>query len=318
MILVNILMILFNIPLSLIGSILNITALYCFWCTKRNSTLSNSDTLILALNTADTVFLAIILPSKFMSYIVEPELKSKPRYHGYMDAVNFSFTSFLISLIAINRYIKISKASRHHLILSKGRLHGILVTGLTLSLLLSISMFFSLTLIANLMSLILISTNVLLSVFYALIIRTVRLSRRRIAAQMNQMGNDASTTEETNANSRESRLSHNVLILMSGYFFCCFCLFAVLINHVIEPTQKNKDLVKIGVWFMSLNSVINPIIYTLRNHAYQRIIKRLFRMNPGSTVEVRPFNKMQVAILNPPRLENLPITQASSLITIQD
>ena len=294
-------MILFNIPLSLIGSIINITALYCFWCTKRNSTLSNSDKLVLALNTADTVFLAIILPSKVMSYIVEPELKSKPRYHGYMDAVNFFFTSFLISLIAFNRYIKISKASRHHVILSKARLHGILMTALTLSLLLPILIFFNLTLIAKLMSLILISTNILLFVFYALIKRTIKLSRTRIAAQMNQMGNSTSATQEVVVNSRESRLSRNVLILISAYFFCCFCLFAMLINHLVEPNQKNLDFVKIGVWFMSLNSVINPIIYTLRNHAYQRIIKRLFKVHDVSDSRVAALhdNQLHLQVFTP-------------------
>ena len=285
-------MISFNIPLSLIGSIINITALYCLWCTKRNSTLSNSDTLVLSLNTADTVFLAIILPSKFMSYIVEPDLKSKPRYHGYMDAVNIYFTSFLISLIAFNRYIKISKASRHHIILSKARLRVILVLGLTLSLLLPIHIFFNITLFAKLSPLILISTNILLFVLYALIIRTVKLSRKRMVAQMNQTGN-TSATQEVVVNIRESRLSRNVLILISAYFFCCFCLFAMLINHVIEPNTKNLDLVKIGVWFMSLNSVINPIIYTLRNHAYQRIIKRLFRIH-DSRVAALPDNQLQV------------------------
>ena len=102
MIFINILMISFNIPLSLIGSIINITALYCLWCIRRNSELSKLDKLVLTLNTADTVFSAIFLPAKIMSYFLNPDLKSKP---CYMNGVNIFFTLFIISLIAFNRQI---------------------------------------------------------------------------------------------------------------------------------------------------------------------------------------------------------------------
>ena len=301
MILVNGLMIAFNIPLSLIGSILNVIALYCLWCTKRNSTLSNSDKLILVLNTADTVFSAIILPTKVASYILEPDLRSKPRYHCYMDAVNIFFTSFVISLIAFNRYIKISKASRHHVILSRTRLRNLLITGMTLSLMLPTIIFLDLIVFANLSAFLLFSTNIQLIVFYALITRTTRSSRRRINARTKSVGNSIGIrgNHEVVVNSRVSRLSHNVLILMSAYFFCCFCLFAMLINLIVKPNQKNTDLIKIGVWFMSFNSVINPIIYTLRNRAYQRILISLFRKNEGdiSSLETQHIKQIKVSSL---------------------
>ena len=306
MIFINILMISFNIPLSLIGSIINITALYCLWCIKRNSELSNSDKLVLTLNTADTVFSAIILPLKITSYFLNPDLKSKPRYHVNMDGVNIFFTSFIISFIAFNRYIKMSKASRHHVILSKTRLHRILALGFILSLLLPTLIYIDITLMANISALMLISTNIQLFVFYALIKRTTKASRRRIGARKNVNNNGNGTTsisktQDVVVSNRERRLSRNVLILMSAYFFCCFCLFAMLINHSIKESSTSFDLIKIGVWFMSLNSVINPVIYTLRNHAYQRIIKRLLRtMNSDSREEIRPSNQIQDFRLQPP------------------
>ena len=208
-------MISFNVPLSLIGSIINSTALYCLWYIKRNSELSNSDKLVLTLNLADTVFSAIILPTKIMSYFLNPGLKSKPRYHGYMDGVNIVFTSFIISLIAFNRYIKISKAPRHHVIFSKIRLHRILAIILIISLLLPALIFVDLALLANISVLMLISTNILLFVFYTLIKRTIKASRRRIAARINVNNNDNGTTsititQDVVVSNRQSRLSRNV------------------------------------------------------------------------------------------------------------
>ena len=249
-------MISFNIPLSLVGSILNVLALYCVWRNKRQSCLSNSDKLFLVLNVADSVYCMIILPVKVISYLLNPTMTVKPRYHGYLDALSFCFTSLTVILIAFNRFVKISKASRHHVILPSVRLHKLLLTALTVSLLLPMTIFFNLQVAAKLNAVMLIGTNILLWIFYALITRTQKQSRRR-TLNNNRFGGNRN--QEIVSKMAELRLSRNVLVIISAYFFCCACLLAMLINHVVKPTQRNHDLIKVGVWFMSLNSLINPI-----------------------------------------------------------
>ena len=125
-----------NLLISLAGTLANFLALYCSWRTMRGSILSNSDKLALVLNIADAIYCAVLLPMKIIYYFLNPQnhVRGTPIHLAYIDAFNICFTSFLITLIAFNRYIMISKASKHHLILPRRRLHKLMFLILVVSL----------------------------------------------------------------------------------------------------------------------------------------------------------------------------------------
>lgn len=268
----NIFMLSINFSFALVGSILNVLALYCFWRIKRqNGNLGNSDKLTLVLNIGDTVYCVIFLPVKVITYVLNPSYTVRPLHFSFIDSINFVFSSLTISLIAFNRFLKIAKSSKYHLILPTRRLHVLLFMTIFVSVFISTLIFVNSRVAANLAAIVLISTIILLVVFYTLIRKKMNSSRIRVNTSIANSTNSYSPTE--------LRLVRIVLILISAYFCCCICLFVMLLNHVISPSQQNRELIKIGVWAMALNSLINPVIYALRTPSYQRIIKKLFRLN---------------------------------------
>ena len=140
---------LINATLSFFGSILNILALYCFWKIKWQGSLSNSDKLTLILNVWDTIFCVIFLPVKVITYVLSPEIKVKPTHLAMVDALNVVFSSLIIILIAFNRYIKIIKPVKHHLILSKSCLNKLLFATPVISALIPLTILFDSQLSAN-------------------------------------------------------------------------------------------------------------------------------------------------------------------------
>ena len=287
-----------NIPVSLAGIIANFLGLYCSW-TNRRSILSNSDKLALTLNILNAVFCTFLLPIKIIWYLTYSTMNVKPLFIGYIDALKIIFTSLLITLIAFNRYIKISKASRHHVILSGSRIHKLVLSMFVVSVALPMSMLIDLKISVIITAILFIGTNLLLVMFYALISKTMTNSRTRILLSANNVSH---RVRGNIRGTQRSRFNRNVLILISTYLLCSFGLLAIIFHWSVKPSKDNFNLIMLGIWLMSLSSFINPIIYTLRNPAYRRIVRRMFRMN-CRTVPQRQFrlNQIRPAPLPPPQ-----------------
>ena len=105
-----------NIIISLSGTTGNILSLLCMWKLGRiRKDANNADKLLIALNMIDLFQCTIVLPYQVSTYL-KPGSRSSFLY-TYFTAVGFWFSSFMVFLIALNRYIKISKPSRYHICL---------------------------------------------------------------------------------------------------------------------------------------------------------------------------------------------------------
>ena len=118
------------IPISFIGSMINIISFYCLLKYRARSILGfrNQERLLMALNISDFLQCAFIMPWKAITYITQPGLKTKPMSLLYFDCIFFLSSSWIILCIAVNNYIKISRPSQYDQILSKGRLIVLMAT----------------------------------------------------------------------------------------------------------------------------------------------------------------------------------------------
>eukprot|EP00111_Clytia_hemisphaerica_P001349 TCONS_00003838-protein len=125
-----------RIPLSIIGLLVNTLALYCLVKKNKGRQISNPDRLLVALNLWDAFTCFVIMPFKAIVYIgFTPD--EKPLSIRYTDIVNNWVSNFLIILIALDRYLKISKPLRYHALMTSRRINVSLVGSLLISLIVS-------------------------------------------------------------------------------------------------------------------------------------------------------------------------------------
>ena len=112
-------------------------------------------------------------------------------------------------------------------------------------------------------AIIIITTIVLLPSFYLLIKRTMDRSRLRVRNP---------TTSSTNV--VESKVNQNVIIVIVVYFLCAFDLFIVTCLFLF--IKYDSTHMRVGIFMMSANSTLNPIIYVLRDTSFKRKLRVLF------------------------------------------
>ena len=107
-----------NVPILLVGGIANIFTFYCLVTFKKKgsskTSFGNLEILLLALNISDTYICLGNLPVKIVTYILNPNMKDKPKFLGYMDGIGFWSSSLIVILIAYNNYLKISSPHNYH------------------------------------------------------------------------------------------------------------------------------------------------------------------------------------------------------------
>ena len=250
-----------NIIISLSGTTGNILSLFCMWKLGRlHMEANNADKLLMALNMIDLYQCTITVPYQAFTY-----LKSKSGsgfLYSYLTAVGFWFSSFMVVLIALNRYIKISKPSRYHITMNKRRVTITICVSLLFSIIAPLTFLMSVIVMGAINAIILICTILLLPSFYLLIKRKMTRSRGRVKATI------------TSVNAVESKVNRNVLILIVVYFLCTFDLFIMTCTFIFNQYDYNH--MRVGVMLMSANSALNPVIYVLRDTSFRRKLRALF------------------------------------------
>ena len=142
-------------------------------------TIQRNKSVVLALNTTDLFLCMVTLPLKIVTFITQPALVAKPLSILYFDAVYFWSSSLTILFIAINNYIKVSRPSKYDQMLSKKRMMVLISTIQVFSFLNPGLLFVNLHIsaVANITMFLLVLIT--LPLFYVLIVREMRASRRR-------------------------------------------------------------------------------------------------------------------------------------------
>ena len=219
------------IPISFIGSMINIISFYCLLKYRARSILGfrNQERLLMALNISDFLQCAFIMPWKAIAYITQPGLRTKPMSVLYFDCIFFWSSSWIILCIAVNNYIKISRPSQYDQILSKGRLIVLMATTQVFSIGSPALLFVNLYIGIVVNGLTFLLFLILLPLFYILIIREMRLSRRR--TENNRVGiqqqNNKVDIEEVEDGSPETTSKKNINV-------------AVEVNQPVQrPTEEH-------------------------------------------------------------------------------
>ena len=218
----------FRIPFSIIGLIANSLAMYCLWKTNIGRQFSNADRLLLALILWDGFTCAVIMPYKAVVYIsCQPDMK--PLFIRYTDIVNNWVSNFLIILVALNRYIKITKPLQYHNIVTKKRIHGALAASLVISLSISLFIFFNMPIMGKIYITFATVSLIVLLLIYRMIIKGIHWLSRS-----NRPRNHRNLR-------RNERASKSVFVLLTVYIFCNLCLYGLIVVFVAFPGKGDQQ-----------------------------------------------------------------------------
>ena len=177
------------IPLSLIGGMTNLMALYCLWKYRLAHIVrfGNQERLLLALNISDSFFCLVAIPLKIVTFMGSPVLPAKPLYVRYADSICLMSSTLMIISIAINNYIKISRPSKYDQLLSKKRVRILIGVAFLYSCVHPLIILINLQIYAAANILFFAFILIVLPLFYGLIIRELRISRRRTENHKNTL-----------------------------------------------------------------------------------------------------------------------------------
>lgn len=247
------------------GTCGNILALSCLWKLKRiGPSTENSEKLLAALNMIDLYQSVVVLPYHVYSYWVGKNSDWANFLYSYLTSIGFWFSSFVVALIALNRFIKISKLSRYHLIMSRTKMNLTICIGFIFTLITPLVYFVSPLVMGGIHVFVITVTLVMLPSFYLLIKQVMLQSKRRVRG-VNNVGGSL----------MESRVNRNVLILIMVYFVCGLDMFFATLSYLFDA--YNAIHMRVAILLMATNSTINPVIYVLRDPALRRTLRSLFK-----------------------------------------
>eukprot|EP00111_Clytia_hemisphaerica_P015974 TCONS_00047256-protein len=259
-----------NIPIAIIGFIINCLALYCMWKLfhNRGFGLSNANCFLLALNLWDTLTCLVIIPAKCAYYMENKCLDDQPGIFKYTAAINTYCSSFFIALIAFNRYLAFSRPFKHQSILTRERVLVLLAFALGMGLVVPIMLFFRLRCFRILCMIIAILLMCAILIFYGLILKSVEDSRSAVRSFRHN--------NENRIQGRQRRINLNVVMILTAYITSLSCQYGFVLNHMIKQTTQSQVDIDIGTLIYNMNCVCNPMIYVLRSSSYRRVLKNLF------------------------------------------
>ena len=252
--------------IAALGTILNGLSLYCQWKTRRAREFDNSARLLLNLSVCDFVNSIFIVPVFCAGYHYW-KLRSNCtalKTQAVFNNLNGLYSSCLIIIITYNRYLKIAKFATYHRIMSRKR-NIIVILGAFLT-----SLATSLIAIVNIKSMLLVAgilvifTVITVPVLYFLLYKMMRANQR--------------VTPACQRRNRNNKVLKNLILLITCYLLCNLPVLCLLI-HVFITKKDIYYEARVGHAITTLSSVLNPIIYVLRDTTYRRTLLSLVRVN---------------------------------------
>lgn len=275
---------------SVLGSFGNILSLYCLWKSQR--VVTNAVKLLVALNVGETVVCVFIVPFQGLAIY----LRFKPAQIGYItinvvSAMASWYSSVMIFLITLNRYIITMYITKHHRILSPNRVNNIIILSSAFCVIAPVFMYNGSIIYAAIIDqLITITIMITMPIFYILLYKKMMKAHRKVGRQ--------------GAKKFPLKVLHNVLILISMFYIFRLPSFINSILYVAVGKNKLNFLLmgRIGTLCISCSACVNPIIYVLLDKSYQSIIKKCFTFR--SKIDRRQ-----------PRLSNIKVIKITSKVS---
>ena len=205
-------------------------------------------------------------------------------YPSYLDGICFCSSSLIVILIALNNYLKISSPHNYHDRMPKKRIYSFLALTLVTSLILPALIFVNMRVKSMLLIALYLVTVSLLSYLYRKITKVMKNASNRITTK--------SKASEVKNKEIEKKVTKNVLTIVIAYALCSLTILVMLTIFAITPNENTVKLVKFGVYFMTINSIINPCIYVLNNKSYRKL--RCRTTNKVTIKNVQPLSQNDI------------------------
>ena len=256
--------------IAILGCPLNMFTIYCYQKTQDVRQGAPTNQLLFSMNVYDTVNCVVIIPFSSVLHLSLSDHCVATITYISLNAFSVGYCSFLITLIALQRYLKVTTVifSSGSPVVSRKRLNIINTTGLTiitLGTLVIVPLSAVFCRIAH--TVVFATTSVSLPVIYILLYRAMKTTQQH------------STTQSKRSTMINNRVTINVLILIMCHYLCCTYIFVTTVFAMLGQLPKDKVILRsrIGLVLFSFNSCINPFIYVFRESSYRRVLKSIHR-----------------------------------------
>ena len=248
---------------SVAGSIGNTLSMYCLW--KANKTMGSAVKLLMALNAGETVSCVFI--TSYQGFAIYKNFTHLA--FGYLTlnilcAIASWYSSIIMFLIALNRYIQTKYIRRHNFIFSKSRVAWLIAVTSLFCFVVPLHMYTGIYVYAAIIDQ-LISITIMISMptLYVLLYKRMMQAHRRVCNAEN--------------NRFTLKVLRNVLILISEFYIFRLPTFLITILYLFFGKERLNFLLmtRIGSLCISISACVNPVVYVLLDKSYHNVLKNL-------------------------------------------
>ena len=276
-----------HLVLSFIGGSANLIAICCLYKeTTAFTDLEAPDTFILSLAISDLLVSVIAQPAAGIYYAL-----GRPSYYlvgllRYLYCLLFSMSLLNLSLLSLERLIKIVLPNKHDVWMENKKIVKVIVVCWLFEGAIHSTSFYLPMLLGIIQMLHVVGTLVVLIVCYVLIYRQQRISTNLVVSfhpGSNTTGEPPSATIEQNPNItqskiRERRLIKKVLTLLLIHFVFIVISIVVVAGAIATfdaLDQRGFVLFLAGLIASAKPTIVNPVLYVFRKEKFK---KRLLKM----------------------------------------
>ena len=298
--------------IAIFGTFSNTVSMLCLWKQwKSKPRVSNSQKILMSLIVSDLLMSTVSCPIQITNFFVYIPT------HGYVMTSLIGVSSLTILLMALDKFLKLTRFSVYHDMVSDERLMVAISFCWIVPIALMTSTWWNTVFFGLFNGLLTLVTLFALPVFYIRIYRFYKRSKRNVAkfserphastatkneshvyAQPPTTSRDSGPTNQDgsknqdapvkgvagviNSNQKNQRkLTTKILKLISAYFICTI-IYSVIAFLASFRIISHSTLFYLALAIYHANSIMNPIIYVFSDAQFQRTVKYMFGINTRS------------------------------------
>ena len=269
--------------IAILGTLSNTVSVLClFKQWKSTPHVSNSQKVLMSLIVSDLLVSAVSCPIQVARFFAETNIPTR----GYHVSTLGAISSLTIFLLALDRYLKLTRFGDYREIMTRVRLLISIVTCWVFPIVIMSSAWWGKLQVYTLSNgVITCFILIALPILYVLIYRFYKQSKRNVARFSQTKTNDAATIINGSHSSDASvavktnprcKMPMKILMLISTYFICTVIYSSMAFMVLFGITNATVFYLAQAVYLG--NSMMNPIIYVFRDAKFRRTVKEMFRI----------------------------------------
>ena len=268
--------------IAILGTFSNTVSVLClFKQWKSTPHVSNSQKVLMSLIVSDLLVSAVSCPIQVLRFFAETNIPTR----GYLVSTLGAISSLTIFLLALDRYLKLTRFSDYQEIMTRVRLLVSIVTCWVFPIAIMSSAWWGNLVYTLSNGVITCFILIALPILYVLIYRFYKQSKRNVARFSQTQTNDVATITNGSHSSDASvavktnpkcKMPMKILVLISTYFICTF-IYSSMAFLVLFGISDGTAFYLVQAVYLG-NSMMNPIIYVFRDAKFRRTVKEMFRI----------------------------------------